>query len=259
MHARVPPSFGCLFINKQFGAEAAEEMYKSVRLELDFGKLRPQPVQEFMDRLGGSVFGQKCERIFFIKKFGLQRVNFGRFERAKEIVSEYWTIEGDKRMDDDDYTNNRIDPAFFLQAPEESQFKGFKQRKAWSDHKKAFDRYQAHLEDRCNPLMKDPSAEDFDEAVDRKACCWDQNCANLEKTVFVIVLKYKFGRIRGRHARHKEVFYDFYPPQRGQEERLVQNSSFKSKFHKKLSKKSVTAIEGKDGVVARDEDGQDIN
>lgn len=64
MRRTVPPSFGCLTINKTFGAEAAEEMYRSVRLELNFGKLRPETVRQFMDRIGRSKFGKKCECIF---------------------------------------------------------------------------------------------------------------------------------------------------------------------------------------------------
>lgn len=70
-----------------------------------------------------------------------------------------------------------------------------------------------------------------------------------------MVVKYKFGTVKGRHARHKEAvsaspnhlvvicmianvrqFYDFYPAQNGQDERIVQIVVPKSKFHKKCNK-----------------------
>lgn len=52
MCPQLPPSFGCLRINKQFEAEATEEMYKSVRLELNFEELRPGAPKRIMDKMG---------------------------------------------------------------------------------------------------------------------------------------------------------------------------------------------------------------
>lgn len=103
MHATLPKFWGCLFNSLALKDEVKMQMYKSMRLEIDFGRLRPHAMRDFMQTTAQHPLGQNAERIFFIKKFGLQKVNFGLFQKAREIVSTGWTVEGDKKMDDDDY------------------------------------------------------------------------------------------------------------------------------------------------------------
>ena len=245
MIPHTPKSFGCLFINKTCAAEVRQEMYKSVKLEIEFARLRPAAMREFVAKLTQHRIGKEAERIFFIKKFGLQKVNLGSFAKAREIVSTHWTVEGDGKMDEDDYKNNRIDPAHILvHPPSKDKLKGLKERRLWKDQEAAAQRYQRHLDGWCHPLSKDPKAENWDEAADRKPCPFDDHCLKLKETKFVIVVKYKFGCIKGRHARHKEALYDLYPLL---DEKLVQTGPPKSKFHKKCNKKGCKDLDGEQG------------
>ncbi|KAK5102189.1 hypothetical protein LTR70_004491 [Exophiala xenobiotica] len=251
MHATLPRSWDCLFISLALKAEVKTQMYKSMRLEIDFGRLRPHAMRDFMKTIAQHQLGQTAERIFFIKKFGLQKVNLGLFQKAREIVSTGWTVKGDNKMDDDDYKNNRIDPQFILVSPaSKDKLKGLKERRYWRDQEAASQRYQRHIEGWCHPDAKNPNAEGYHPETDKKKCPFRDECLKLgeyesivgedeyrkRKTKFCMVVKYKFGTIKGRHARHKEAFYDFYPAQKGQDERIVQTVAPKSKFHKKCNK-----------------------
>jgi len=270
MHATLPKSWDCLFISLALKDEVKTQMYKSMRLEIDFGRLRPHAMRDFMKTIAQHQLGQNAERIFFIKKFGLQKVNFGLFQKAREIVSTGWTVEGDNKMDDDDYKNNRIDPQFILTSPaSKDKLKGLKERRYWRDQEAASQRYQRHIEGWCHPDAKNPNAEGYNPETDKKKCPFRDECLKLgeyeftvgedeyrkKKTKFCMLVKYKFGTIKGRHARHKEAvsappshlfvictvanvrqFYDFYPAQNGQDERIVQTVAPKSKFHKKCNK-----------------------
>lgn len=242
-----PPSYNCLFINTKLSAEVKEAMYKSMRVEIDFGRLRPHAMRKFMTQIGDHALGKECERIFFIKKFGLHKVNMGNFAKAKEIVSTHWTIEGNGKMDEDDYANNRIDPQHILVAPpsQNGKLKGLKERRLWKDQLAASEQYKRHMEGWCHPesadpirivRVPDPTNSTLTIAipieVEKKSCPFENKCLNLKDTKFVIVVKYKFGCIKGRHSRHKEVFYDFVP----KSGEMLQLAPPKSKFHKKIGK-----------------------
>ncbi|KAK5954163.1 hypothetical protein OHC33_004736 [Knufia fluminis] len=239
MVATKPKSFGalsiCKFLNNDKEKEVKKQMYKSIRLEIEFGRLRPHAMRDFMNTITAHPKIGLSERIFFIKKFGLQKVNFGLFTQAKEIVSTHWTVEGDGKMDEDDYKNNRIDPQFILtHPPTKDKLKGLKERRFWRDQEAASQRYARHIAGWCHPDGKDPNAPDYNPLTDKKNCPFGDACENLKDTKFCMVVKYKYGCIKGRHARHKEAFYDFYPTQG---DRLVQTVAPKSKFHKKCGKK----------------------
>jgi len=202
-----PPSIGAMLINRVCNAEIMDVFYKLIRLELNFGRLRPPAMRDFLRRLIAHPLGLKSERIFFIKKFGLQKINLGLFPSVKEIVSTHWTVEGDAKMDEEDYKNNRIDPAFVLRGPaSKPKLKGLTQRRYWADQRAAAERFERHTASVpwCHPLSKDPKAADFEEG-DKKECPFLGLCENMKGVKFCMVVKYKFGCVRGRHARHKEV------------------------------------------------------
>ncbi|KAK5105985.1 hypothetical protein LTS08_000101 [Lithohypha guttulata] len=230
-----PKSFGCLLINKTCAEEVADQMYKSARLELDFGRLKPPAMREFIQNITAHRIGERSERIFFLKKFGLQKVDLGAFKNAREIVSQLWTVEGDDDMELDDYKNNRIDPTQIFNHPESKpNLKGLKERRFWADQELATQRYQKHIAGRCHPLWEPLDVENRIVKYDNN-CPFNDHCLNLEKTKMVIVLKYKYSCLNGRHFRQKEIIYDLYPLLG---ERLAQVVPPKSKFHKRCNKKA---------------------
>lgn len=247
MTPRPPPSFNCLFIHPSLAGEVAKQMYTSMRVEIDFDRLRPYAMRAFMTQIGNHRLGRESQRVFFIKKFGLHKVNMGHFAKAKEIVSTHWTIEGNSKMDEDDYLNNRIDPEHVLHAPasEAGNLKGLKERRFWQDQEAASQRYKRHMEGWCHPDAANPSqtvtAPDPNDPtstiqvsvqVQKRPCPFENKCLNLKDTKFCLVAKYKFGCAKGRHSRHKEALYDFYPGTG----RIVQSVRPKSKFYNKGGK-----------------------
>lgn len=231
MYATPPPSISCLLISRALYAEVQAQMYASMRLSLDFGRLRPHAVRAFTHTLAQHRLGVASERIFFAKTCGLRRVNLGLFASACEIVSTGWTVQDDRKMDAAEYKADRIDPRFVLGSspPDEDKLKGLKERRFWPDQLAASQRFQRHVEGWCHPDAKDPHAKGFNPETDAKKCPFRNQCLNLgerefgvsvgetecrkKKTKFCMLVKYKFSTTKGRHARHKEAVSLFaFPP-----------------------------------------------